>query len=158
MLDLGCGTGLAGEAMRDMAREIIGIDISETMVDFAEDKDVYEGLYIGEIISFLEDNDEAPFDLVIAADVLPYLGEIEPLFEGVAAALHPRGVFAFSTEMLATEGTYAVGPNRRFLHAETYLRDGLAAAGFEVLAMDTINVRDEDEAPSPGHLVVARRD
>ncbi len=157
MLDLGCGTGLAGEAMRDAVREIIGIDIAETMVDFAEDKDVYEGLYVGEIISFLEDNEEAPFDLVIAADVLPYLGEVAPLFEGVASALRPKGVFAFSTEMLATEGTYAVGPNRRFLHAETYLRNGLAAAGFEVLALEAINVRDEDEAPSPGHLVVARK-
>ena len=157
MLDLGCGTGLCAVALRDAVREIIGIDIAETMVDFAEDKDVYEGLYVGEILSFLADNDENPFDLVTAADVLPYLGEVEPLFEGVAAALRPQGVFAFSTEMLATAGTYAVGPNRRFLHARDYIADTLTAAGFAVLAMDEINVRDEDEAPSPGHLVVARK-
>ena len=159
MLDLGCGTGLAAEAMRDAVKEIIGIDIAETMVDFAEDKDVYEGLYVGEIISFLEDNEESPFDLVIAADVLPYLGEVAPLFDGVAAALRPQGVLAFSTEKLAeADGSYAVGPNRRFLHAEAYLRAGLAEAGFAVLSCEEINVRNEDDAPSPGHLVVARKD
>lgn len=157
MLDLGCGTGLVAEAMRDCVGEIIGIDIAETMVDFAEDKDVYDGLYVGEIIGFLEDNDESPFDLVTAADVLPYLGEVEPLFAGVASALRPQGVFAFSTEMLVEGGTYAVGPNRRFLHAETYLRSELAKAGFTTLATNAINVRDEDEAPSPGHLVVAQK-
>ena len=157
MLDLGCGTGLAAEAMRDAAEEIIGIDLSEQMIDVAEEKDVYEGLYTGEVVEFLEDNDEDPFDLIVAADVLPYLGTVEPLFAGVAANLDPEGVFAFSTEMLVTNGNYAVGPNRRFLHSEVYLRDGLAAAGFTILAMDEINVRDEDGAPSPGHLVAARK-
>jgi predicted TPR repeat methyltransferase len=160
MLDLGCGTGLCGEALREYAGEIIGIDIAETMVDFAEDKDVYDGLYVGEILSFLEDNEEEPFDVVVAADVLPYLGAVEPLFAGVATCLRTDGVFAFSTEMLrknAAGARYAVGRNRRFLHAETYLRDRLAAAGFTILAMDEINVRDEDGAPSPGHLVMVRR-
>ncbi|MBU1174884.1 MAG: methyltransferase domain-containing protein, partial [Alphaproteobacteria bacterium] len=158
MLDLGCGTGLCAEAMRDCAREIIGIDIAATMVDFAEDKDCYDGLYVGEIVDFLADNEEAPFDLVLAADVLPYLGAVENLFTGVAAALRPKGVFAFSTEKLASEtGRYAVGVNRRFLHAEAYLRSELAAAGFALLTLDEINVRDEDEAPSPGHLVVAQK-
>jgi len=157
LLDLGCGTGLAAEAMRDAAREIIGIDISEQMVDIAEQKDVYDGLYSGEILGFLADNDEDPFDLVIAADVLPYLGAVENLFAGVAGMLTPDGVFAFSTEMLMTGDTYAVGPNRRFLHAESYLRKGLTKAGFSVLSMDEINVRNEDGAPSPGHLVMVRR-
>lgn len=157
-LDLGCGTGLCAVAMNDCVKEIIGIDIAETMVDFAEDKDIYDGLYVGEVVDFLEDNEEDPFDLVIAADVLPYLGAVERLFKGVAAMLDPEGVFAFSTEMLAkAEGTYAVGPNRRFLHAESYLRQRLMDAGFTVLAMDEINVRNEDERPSPGHLVVARK-
>ncbi len=161
MLDLGCGTGLAAEAMRDCAREIVGIDLSERMTDIAEAKQVYEGLYCGEIAAFLKDNGEDPFDLVTAADVLPYFGTVETLFAGIAGNLYPNGIFAFSTEMLApgdANATYAVGPNRRFLHAETYVRDALAAAGFDVLGLDEINVRDEDDAPSPGHLVVAQRD
>ncbi len=160
MLDLGCGTGLAAEALRDIVGEIIGIDISEAMVDIAEEKDVYNGLYSGELVGFLEDNDEAPFDLVTAADVLPYLGAVEPLFSGVAQMLRPGGVLAFSTEKLDERNTdlcYAVGRNQRFLHAETYLRAALDAAGFAVLSLDDINVRDEDKAPSPGHLVVAKK-
>lgn len=158
MLDLGCGTGLGAEAMGDSVREAIGIDISEAMIDMAEDKDIYDGLYVGEVIAFLQDNEESPFDLVLAADVLPYLGAVAPLFNGVSEALRPKGVFAFSTEKLTeADGRYTVGPNRRFLHAEPYLRAGLADAGFAVLSCDEINVRNEDDAPSPGHLVVAKK-
>ncbi|MEX5323274.1 methyltransferase domain-containing protein, partial [Pseudomonas shirazica] len=42
MLDLGCGTGLTGGALRDMVDDITGIDISENMVEIAHEKDLYE--------------------------------------------------------------------------------------------------------------------
>ncbi|MDR6189880.1 putative TPR repeat methyltransferase [Agrobacterium pusense] len=80
LLDLGCGTGLTGEALRDMADDITGIDISENMVEIAHEKDLYETLYVAEVEDFLEDNDDEPFDIITATDVLPYLGALEPLF------------------------------------------------------------------------------
>ncbi len=35
LLDLGCGTGLTGGALRDMVTDMTGIDISEKMVEIA---------------------------------------------------------------------------------------------------------------------------
>lgn len=158
MLDLGCGTGLAAEAMRDRAAEIIGLDISSRMIDVCEEKDIYDGLYCGEVEEFLEDNEELPFDLVTACDVLPYIGDVCVMFAGVAAALAPGGVFSFSSELLADQtGSYAVSTGHRYVHGETYLRRQLDAAGFDILSLAEINVRMENDAPSPGHLVVARR-
>lgn len=160
MLDLGCGTGLTAEAMRDRAEEIIGLDLSERMIDVCEEKDVFEGLYVGEAEAFLADNEETKFDLITACDVLPYLGDLDPLFSGAAANLLLGGIFAFSSETLSTGNsagaTYAVGRDQRFAHAEFYVRDRLGATGFTVLACDAINVRTQDGAPTPGHLVVAR--
>lgn len=43
-------------------------------------KDLYETLYVAEAEDFLEDNDDEPFDIITATDVLPYLGALEPLF------------------------------------------------------------------------------
>ena len=160
LLDLGCGTGLTGEALRDMADDITGIDISENMVEIAHEKDLYETLYVAEAEDFLEDNDDEPFDIITATDVLPYLGALEPLFFGAAENLNAGGLLIFSSETLP-EGTlagrpYMVGPHQRFAHAENYIRERLAATGFEVLEVTDINVRMQDGNPTPGHLVIAK--
>lgn len=160
MLDLGCGTGLSGGAMRDMAADITGIDISENMVEVAHEKDLYDTLYVAEVEDFLEDNDDEAFDLITATDVLPYLGALEPLFFGASENMVSGGLFAFSSETLpdATMAgrPYMVGPHQRFAHAEAYVRERLAATGFEVVEITDINVRMEDGQPTPGHLVIAR--
>jgi predicted TPR repeat methyltransferase len=160
LLDLGCGTGLTGEALRDMADDITGIDISENMVELAHEKDLYETLYVAEAEDFLEDNDDEPFDIITATDVLPYLGALEPLFFGAAENLIPGGLLIFSSETLP-EATmagrpYIVGPHQRFAHSETYVRERLAATGFDIVEVTDINVRMQDGNPTPGHLVIAK--
>ncbi|WP_108002927.1 class I SAM-dependent DNA methyltransferase [Mycoplana dimorpha] len=161
MLDLGCGTGLTGGTLRDMVEDLTGIDLSENMVEIAHEKDLYETLYVAEAVDFLDDNDEEPFDLITATDVLPYLGALEPLFFGAADNLVPGGLFIFSSETLSAD-TFAgrgfmVGPHQRFAHAEDYVRNRLDATGFDLVEIADITVRMEDGEPTPGHLVVARR-
>lgn len=160
VLDLGCGTGLTGGALRDMAEDITGIDLSENMVEIAHEKDLYETLYVAEAVDFLDDNEDEPFDLIVATDVLPYMGALEALFFGAVDNLVPGGLFIFSSETLPTE-TFAgrpfmVGPHQRFAHAETYLRERLTATGFEVIEIGDITVRMEEGEPIAGHLVIAR--
>jgi predicted TPR repeat methyltransferase len=159
VLDLGCGTGLTGEALRDMADDITGIDISENMVEIAHEKELYETLYVAEVEDFLEDNDDQPFDLITATDVLPYLGALEPIFFGAAENMVAGGLFIFSSETLPqdvlADRPYMVGPHQRFAHSEAYVRERLAATGFEIIEVIDINVRMQDGHPTPGHLVIA---
>jgi predicted TPR repeat methyltransferase len=160
MLDLGCGTGLTGGTLRDLCEDITGVDISENMVEIAHEKDLYETLYVAEIEDFLEDNDDEPFDLITATDVLPYLGALEPLFFGAAENMVEGGLLVFSSETLPDDilagRPYMVGPHQRFAHSQTYLRERLAATGFEIVEMTDINVRMQEGHPTPGHLVIAR--
>lgn len=156
MLDLGCGTGLAAEAMRDVAEEIIGLDLSSRMIDICEEKDVYDGLYCGEVEAFLVDNDEPVFDLISACDVLPYIGDVRAMFAGIAANLGNGGIFSFSSEQLTDGESFTVSSSHRYLHAVDYLRAELSTAGFALLDVSDINVRMEDDQPSPGHLIVAQ--
>ncbi|MCB1446042.1 MAG: methyltransferase domain-containing protein [Rhizobiaceae bacterium] len=161
LLDLGCGTGLTGGALRDICGEMVGLDLSENMVEIAHEKDLYETLYVAEAADFLEDNEDGPFDIVTATDVLPYIGFLEELFFGVADNLDKGGLFFFSSETLPHETfggrDFMVGPHQRFAHAEDYVSRSLAAAGFEVVEFGDITVRLEDGAPIAGHLVVARK-
>ncbi|MCM2475719.1 methyltransferase domain-containing protein [Rhizobium sp. CG5] len=160
MLDLGCGTGLTGGTLRDMVEDITGIDLSENMIEIAHEKDLYDTLYVAEVEDFLEDNDDEPFDLITATDVLPYLGALEPLFFGASENLVTGGLFIFSSETLSDEALagrpYMVGPHQRFAHSKAYVLERLAATGFEIVEVTEINVRMQDGEPSPGHLVIAR--
>jgi predicted TPR repeat methyltransferase len=160
LLDLGCGTGLTGGALRDIVDDITGLDISENMVEIAHEKDLYETLYVAEAADYLEDNEDGPFDIVTATDVLPYLGFLEELVFGVADNMDPGGHFFFSSETLPDDvlngRDFMVGPHQRFAHAAGYVTKVLEAAGFSVLQMQDITVRLENGEPIAGHLVAAK--
>ncbi len=161
MLDMGCGTGLSGGAMRDMADHITGFDLSENMVAMADERDVYDDLYVAEAVAFVAEWDEDPFDLIVATDVLPYLGAVEALFSGVSNCLNGNGVFVFSTETLPSDAFsnsgYTVGKFQRFAHDKNYIRRALEAEGLEIAVIKDVTVRHEQGLPVPGHLVLARK-
>ncbi|MEM8702237.1 MAG: methyltransferase, partial [Pseudomonadota bacterium] len=165
LLDLGCGTGLTGMALVDCTAHRTGIDLSEKIVELAFDREVYDDLYVGEAVAFLqefeeEDGQRPVWDLITATDVFPYLGAVEPFLRGAVQRLSPGGYLAFSTETLPDPvmggQPYVVGPKNRFAQGEGYIRTALASAGFDILAMEPITVRLEEGDPVPGHLLVAR--
>jgi predicted TPR repeat methyltransferase len=161
MLDLGCGTGLSALAMEGRAAMMIGVDLAEGILDQADERGLYEALYVGDAVAFAAEWDEAKFDLVTATDVLPYLGVIDALFLAVAHCLEAGGHFAFSTETLAKEafgGTgYTVGPHQRFHHHPDYIARELAASGFALRHREEIVVRTDEGVAQPGHLFIAQK-
>ena len=86
-LDLGCGTGLAGVAFRDCVERLEGIDLSPGMVAEARAKGIYDALHVGEVVAHLKAATDRQFDLILAADVLVYVGDLAPLFLEVARVL-----------------------------------------------------------------------
>ncbi|MFT5682994.1 MAG: putative TPR repeat methyltransferase, partial [Myxococcota bacterium] len=78
LVDLGCGTGLSGEAFSDIATELVGVDLSGKMIESARGKGLYKSLHVGEVVSFLTKS-TARYELLLAADVLVYIGNLSPL-------------------------------------------------------------------------------
>jgi predicted TPR repeat methyltransferase len=154
MLDLGCGTGLAGIAFADVAPEIVGVDLSEAILAHADERGVYTELYVGEAVAFLDSWDDAPFSLVVATDVFPYLGDLAPFALAAAAVLAPGGLLVASTERRA-DG-WGVTATQRFSHATAYVTETLAAAGLATVEVEAIVVRHEEGVPVEGDLVLAR--
>ncbi|PHP65106.1 S-adenosylmethionine-dependent methyltransferase [Zhengella mangrovi] len=161
-LDLGCGTGLTGSALDGMVTDFIGVDLSERMVELADERDVYDGLYVAEAVDFVENiEDEEPWDLVAATDVMPYLGDMERIAAGVARRTNAGAVFAFSTETMPGEAIgpkgWRVTPKHRFAHSPAYLEAVLLRHGFTILHIEPVTVRMDEGQPIPGHLVLARK-
>ncbi|MUJ71688.1 methyltransferase domain-containing protein [Brucella abortus] len=161
MLDLGCGTGLSANALDDMAAHKTGVDISENMIEVAYEKGDYDALFVGEAVRFLESTEEENWDLIVATDVLPYMGELERFFAGVAEHLNSGGHFGFSSETLDDNRlagrAFVVGDYQRFAHAQSYVRAMLDSHGMDCIRCEDITVRSEQGAPVPGHLYIARR-
>lgn len=81
-LDLGAGTGLLGEQLRDWAPRAFleGLDLSAAMLQQAEKKGCYDLLHHKDICDFLEAADEEiHYDLITAADVFVYVTALEPI-------------------------------------------------------------------------------
>ena len=149
-LDLGCGSGLVRPLFRDLVGELHGVDVSPRMAAQARGKGAYDFVRVDEMVRFLE-RAEADYDLVLAADVFVYVGNLEPVFAAVGRRLAGGGLFAFSVEGLAS-GTYALRRSGRYAHAERYVRRLAAAHGFAVSSCQAVVVRTENERPIDGFL------
>ncbi|MBG0812084.1 methyltransferase domain-containing protein [Methylosinus sp. H3A] len=154
ILDLGCGTGLAAKMLASFGEEIIGVDLSPRMLDKARERQIYARLIEQDIEEFLPGSGER-FDLVVALDMVIYLGDLAALFAGVGARLVPGGVFAFSFETGAG-ADYALAPAGRFAHDPAYI-EKLWEKDFVPLVSQATTIRIEANRPVDGRLVLLRR-
>jgi predicted TPR repeat methyltransferase len=156
VLDAGCGTGLAAPVLRPLAARLDGVDLSGAMVDKARERGLYDRLEVGELVAALQARPDA-YDLVVAADVLVYFGDLEAVTAAAARALKPGGLFAFTVERAEDCATYALGAKNRYAHSPDYVEAVVAAAGFRPVSMERASTRREAGEDVPGLVVVLRR-
>jgi predicted TPR repeat methyltransferase len=154
VIDAGCGTGLCGPLLRPWARTLVGVDLSAKMLEQAARRDIYDSLVCEDLITFLL-RSAGRFDLMLAADVFIYLGDLAEPFAAAAQALCPGGLLAFSTERLA-EGTFQLQPSGRFGHSPDYVRQQASESFAELACLET-TIRLERTARVPGQIFVLRR-
>ncbi|MEQ1756012.1 MAG: methyltransferase domain-containing protein [Micropepsaceae bacterium] len=133
VLDLGCGTGLSGLAFMDLSRTMIGVDLSPRMLERAAMTGAYSKLVEGDVERVPEEA-HGPFALIVAADVLVYLGNLSALFGQVRRLIHADGLWLFTTER-GNSKDFELGPKRRFRHSEDYLRKLASDHNFEVASL-----------------------
>jgi predicted TPR repeat methyltransferase len=154
ILDLGCGTGLCGKAFKSYARRLVGIDLSPVMIHAATRRGIYDELKIGDVLTALEDAES--HDLIVAGDVLIYIGDLTHLMPAVARALRPGGLFAFSIEGYEGDGFF-LHSEQRFAHSLKYMRDLASSAGLLELSAQKISLRRNAGVDVPGCIMVFAR-
>jgi len=156
IMDAGCGTGLAAPVLRPLAARLDGVDLSQAMVAKAAERALYDELVVGELVGTLAGR-TAAYDLVVAADVLVYLGDLEPVLAAVAQSLKPAGHFAFTVEKTTDTESYLLGPKQRYAHALVYVRERAQAAGFEPVVVEDAVTRRDAGQDVPGLVVVLKK-
>jgi predicted TPR repeat methyltransferase len=155
VLDLGCGTGLVGRKFRDLAARLAGVDLSTAMIATARSAGIYDELVCDDVVEYMA-NADSSFDLILAADLFIYIGDLEPFFSAAAKALRPRGLLAFSIETI--EGLpYTLRRTRRYVHSLRYITELAARHSTQVLEARRTAIRRGDGGAVEGHVIVLRR-
>lgn len=158
-LDIGCGTGLCGAAIKPLLgwSRLTGVDLSEKMLEKAKEKNVYDRLVVDEIINFLVQNTQM-YHLVTAGDVLTYFGDLRKVFDGVSRVLAPEGLFVFTvTENHVCDDDYYLMPSGRFIHTLDYVFKIMTKYGFENLSAVRTPLRNEGDRVVYGYVIAAQK-
>lgn len=161
VLDAGCGTGLCGEWIRPLARRLVGVDLSPGMIEQARQRGCYDELACAELTSYSASSLER-FDLVMAADVLCYFGELDEPISALGRILQPGGFLVFSVEDLSAvrpdvgDSGYRLLEHGRYAHVARYVEAQVRSAGLELEAAEPGVLRYERGVPVRGLIVAAR--
>lgn len=153
ILDLGCGTGLAGELFRPLAKKLIGIDLAEKMLSQAQQKNIYDELLLADINDSIKNFSE--LDIVIAAEILVYVGNLDKIFSQLKTALKTDGLFGFTIEK-TSKYPYELQKTARFSHAKEYLKELIDKYHFEILLCQNIILRRHLNEQLEGELYIIR--
>ena len=155
-LDLGCGTGLSGQALKDMVKLLDGVDLSQKMLDKAAEKEVYRQLVCEDIESYVFAQDKESYDLAVATDVFVYLGDLDKVFAGLKKCLVEGAYFAFSTELLENNGDYKLRESGRFAHNPSYILDLATKHDFQLLKSKTTKLRQSSQGWILGEIYLLK--
>ncbi len=158
ILDLGCGTGLCGIYFRDLARFLVGVDISSGMLQQANKLGAYDALCCCNIQDGIPGYGQEYFDIVLAADVFVYIGELEPVFATILSSLKKEGSLCFTIEELtnSTED-YQLQETGRFSHSVKYIEELCNKFKLKRIISEQITPREQNNDPILGVIYLLKK-
>jgi predicted TPR repeat methyltransferase len=156
-VDLGCGTGLMGQALAGSVEHLVGVDLSPRMLAQASRTGPYDTLHETDAAAFLRGLPDGACDLALAADVLPYMAALDDLFEQAGRAMTPGGLFAFTAQVHEGDGV-KLGRDARYAHSENYLQTTAGQAGLRPVLIEEASIRKDRGQPVPGVVAVLEKE
>lgn len=154
-LDLGCGTGLCAPLFSDITIRLTGVDLSPNMIEVARAQGGYYKLHCDDVVHFLQ-NQKERYDLIIAADLFVYFGDLKIIFGLIHDRLQVKGLFTFNIEKNEVNSDFQLKTTGRYGHASAYIH-ALCRDQFEILSETTATLRYQEEKEVAGHIFVIRR-
>ena len=169
VVDAGCGTGLVGEQFRNVSQHLIGVDLSQAILDEAVRvrPTLYDQVLMGDVTQVFRD--QKPISLIIAADSYIYFGDLDPLFESMHEGLEEGGYAAFTLENVDAENEQMLAETKpewrwqltasgRFAHHKEYALAVGQAHQLELVHYEELNdFRFEKGVGVRGHIFVMKK-
>ena len=144
-VDLGCGTGLMARALAGRVDRLEGVDLAPAMVEAARATGLYATLSVGDVTADLAGRGDGSVELITAADVFCYLGDLGGVLAEGARVLREGGLFAFTIETGAETDAAQLRDSLRYAHGRGPLEAAAKRLGFAVARRrDAVLRRDRD--------------
>lgn len=159
LLDAGCGTGLSGALLRPLVKTLDGVDLSPKMLERAQAREIYDQLVEAELTAYFNQS-AAIYDAISCVDTFCYFGDLNDAVIAAHDALKPGGWFVFTLEKLeeaASTDVFRLNEHGRYSHAESYVRNALCDAGFQIHQIESETLRRERQAHVAGLVVTAQK-
>jgi len=144
-LDLGCGTGLCAQALKSFSLSLVGVDLSAEMLKQAQKRYIYDELHHLSMLEFLKQEDRR-FDIILLADVLPYVKDLKTLLQKISEHLSHKGHLIFSSELTQTN-QQEFQTTLRYAFASTYLQEIGQQSGLQLLSSNQFGAREQNHLP-----------
>ena len=160
-IDLGCGTGLMTKALRGRYENACGVDLSPQMIQEARKSGLYTELQTGDLLDFLTNQRADSADLILAADVFVYCGDLSGIFAQARRVLNLGGYFGLSVQLpdaTAKPTDFLLGDDYRFAHSEAYISHLSQNHGFTRRIITHQSIRKDRGVDVPGLVVMLAAD
>lgn len=156
VLDLGCGTGMIGIMLSDVAVLLKGVDLSVQMLRSAQLKGVYTEFDVIAADKALTE-ETRHYELITAAGLMAYIGDVAEFAKKLLGRLQPGGVVIFDFEAVSDTTTYRLTEEGLFIHNADYVKQSLEKTGFEIAAFDAEVLWRQNGREHKGYLVTATK-
>ena len=152
VLDLGCGTGLLGVEIREYCEKLEGVDLSASMLQEAQKKNIYDKIDQFDIIEYLA-LETLDFDYYFSLDVFIYVGDLSEIFRLLKSRSQKKGKLIFSTEHTEKDGFF-LETTGRYSHSKKYIEKLCREHNYEFLHFSMTNLRKENNITILGGIYV----
>jgi predicted TPR repeat methyltransferase len=149
VLDLGCGTGLCAPMLRPRSVHLTGVDLAPAMIEKSKQTALYDDLTVADVHDYLRSTSKQ-FDLVVAADVFIYVGELERLFSLLKQRMKAGAWLAFTVELPTDGSALQLMPSLRYAHSVQYVQALAQRHGFQVVSEKQAPIRVHNGLPMLG--------
>jgi len=156
LLDLGCGTGICGEKFHNIFDHLTGVDLSENMIEKSKEKNIYHELHNDDVANFLKDS-PIKYDLIIAADVFIYIGNIAEIIKSIYEKQEESGYFIFSIEKSSSHDTFHLRTTGRYSHNASHIKKLLDDASYNIVTSQPTIIRNEKGTGIEGIIYLCQK-
>lgn len=160
VLDIGCGSGLSISPVREYISHgrLTGVDLSKELIKLADSRHVYTDLYIADAMEFLSDK-TVQYDMIVAANSLPYFSDLDALFLAMNKALKVNGYVCFSIRHNNLNNDDQIFyPPYNYIFSPKYIRSLLKKNGFVIRSDFALQEGSDDYIHDKMYFYVVQKD
>ena len=158
LLDLGCGTGLLGACLGPVNGVIVGVDLSNGMIEQASQGRGYASFHRVNLIDAIQATPQEHYHVISALDAFPFVGDLATVIPHAHRVLMAGGHFVFSCESAADQlADYALQSSHRYTHRVDYVKRLMLEAQFVNIEVQETVLRIISGRAVTGFLVSAQK-